>query len=316
MAHNSHEHEHNHDHDHGKHGSGHSHAPASFGWAFGIGIFLNTAFVIIEAIYGVLGNSLALLADAGHNLSDVLGLVIAWIATILGKRLPTKQRTYGLRGTSILAALFNAVFLLVSCGAIGWEAIQRFQDPSPVAGNTIIWVAAIGIVINLGTALLFMSGRKGDLNIRGAFLHMTADAAVSLGVVIAGLLIAWTSWLWIDPVVSILIVIVIVIGTWGLLKESLNLALAAVPVGIDLVKIENYLKNLPNVIEVHDLHIWGMSTTETALTVHLVINEPIDFDQLLFKIDKHLKKHFHIDHPTIQIEHGTYSCRLAPGETV
>jgi cobalt-zinc-cadmium efflux system protein len=313
-----HDHEHNHEHDH-KHNheaGGHHHAPANFGWAFAIGIILNTGFVIIEAIYGIVGHSLALLADAGHNLSDVLGLAIAWIAIILVKRLPNKKRTYGLRGTTILAALFNAVFLLVSSGAIGWEAIQRFRNPSPVEGHTVIWVAAVGIAINLATAFLFMSGRKGDLNIRGAFLHMVSDAAVAFGVVIAGFAILWTGWLWLDPAISMLILVVILIGTWGLLKESTNLALAGVPQGFDVEKIENYLKSLPKVAEVHDLHIWGMSTTETALTVHIVVRESKDQDDLLNTIDKELKGKFKIDHPTIQIENGTYSCRLAPDEIV
>jgi cobalt-zinc-cadmium efflux system protein len=310
-----HEHEHSHNHSH-NHSGGHHHATANFGWAYAIGIALNTIFVILEAVYGILGHSLALLADAGHNLSDVLGLVIAWIAIILVKRLPTKRRTFGLRGTSILAALFNAVFLLISSGAIGWEAIQRFRNPSPVEGHTVIWVAAVGIAINLATAFLFMSGRKGDINIRGAFLHMASDAAVALGVVIAGFAILWTGWLWLDPAISILILIVILLGTWGLLKESTNLALAGVPEGIDVEKIEKYFKSLPHVTEVHDLHIWGISTTETALTVHLVINDQTNQDNLLNQIDKELKGHFKIDHPTIQIENGTYSCRLAPDDLV
>lgn len=307
---------HSHDHDQKQLGEHHDHSPKSFGWAFGIGISINVIFVIIEATYGILGNSLALLSDAGHNLSDVVGLVIAWVASILVKRLPTQKRTYGLRSTSILAALFNAVFLLISSGAIGWEAIQRLQHPAVVEGQTVIWVASIGIAINLATAFLFMSGRKGDLNIRGAFLHMTADAAVSLGVVIAGIALLWTGWLWLDPAISIVILIVILISTWGLLKDSLNLALAAVPVGINVTEIDNYLKNLPNVSEVHDLHIWGMSTTETALTVHLVILEPVNQDNLLKQMDKELKEQFQIDHPTIQIEKGTYSCRMAPKEIV
>ena len=220
-------HDHDHDHEHGRdghqeghgHGSGHSHAPASFGRAFAIGIGLNVAFVLFEAAFGILGNSMALLADAGHNLSDVLGLVVAWVASVLARRPPSPRYTYGLRSSSILAALFNAVFLLVAVGAIAWEAIQRLSHPEPVAGTTVMVVAGIGIVINAATALLFASGRKGDLNIRGAYLHMAADAAVSAGVVIAGLVILFTGWLWLDPLVSLVIAAIIIWGTWGLLRE-------------------------------------------------------------------------------------------------
>jgi cobalt-zinc-cadmium efflux system protein len=242
MSHNhSHELTHNdHDHSH-SHGHGHSHTPANVGFAFGFGIILNTVFIIVEIIYGILGDSLALLADAGHNVSDVLGLIIAWIAVWLGKKAPTEKRTYGYKRSSILSALFNAVFLLVAIGAIAWEAIQRFSSPQPVAGKTVIIVAIIGIVINALTALLFMSGRKNDLNIRGAFMHMAADAVVSFGVVVAGFVILWTGWQWLDPLVSLVISIVILIGTWGLLKESINLSLDAVPEGIDIHKIKKYL---------------------------------------------------------------------------
>ncbi len=208
---------------------GHSHTPTNFGRAFAIGIALNAAFVVIEATFGILSHSLALVADAGHNLSDVLGLVFAWGASVLVRRVPTPRHTYGLRRSSILAALFNAVFLLIAIGAIAWEALGRFAHPQPVAGVTVIWVALIGIAVNTATTLLFMAGRKGDLNIRGAFLHMTADAGVSLGVVIAGIAILLTGWQWLDPVVSLAIVAVILIGTWGLLRDSVNLALDAVP---------------------------------------------------------------------------------------
>ena len=256
-------------HDH--HDHAHGHAPKDFGRAFLFGIILNSSFVAAEAVYGILSNSLALLADAGHNLSDVLGLLLAWGASTLVKRIPSKRFTYGLRSTSILAALINAVLLLVVTGGIAWEAVLRFQHPSAVEGMTVIIVATFGIAINLGTALLFMSGRKGDLNVRGAFTHMAADAAVSLGVVIAGFAIMYTGWLWLDPVVSLMISIVIVIGTWGLLRDSVNLALHAVPEGIDPDKVHAYLSAAEGVSEVHDLHIWAMSTTETALTVHLVV---------------------------------------------
>lgn len=300
---------HHHEHDH-------HHAPASYGKAFGIGIALNTIFVIIEAVYGILGNSLALLADAGHNFSDVLGLLIAWVAVLLGKKSPTEKRTYGFRKSSVMAALFNGIFLLAATGAIAWEAIHRFNFPAPVTGKTVIIVALIGIVVNGLTALLFLSGRKGDLNIRGAFLHMTADAAVSLGVVIAGFIIIWTSWLWLDPAVSLLIAVIILLGTWSLLRDSINLSLDAVPEGIDVAEIKKYLHSLPFVIEVHDLHVWGMSTTEAALTVHLVRSETSDNDALLQQAIKDLHDQFGIEHPTIQIEKGSFTCSLAPDEKV
>ena len=258
---------HHHDHSH----AGHVHAPVNFGRAFVIGIGLNAAFVLVEAGYGFVANSTALLADAGHNLSDVLGLVVAWIAAVLSKRPPTPRLTYGLRNTSILAALANAVLLLIAAGAIILEAIQRLLHPEPVASMTVIVVAAIGIVINGVTAWLFASGRDGDLNIRGAYLHMAADAAVSAGVVAAGFLIMVTGWLWVDPVTSLLIVAVIVWGTWGLLRESTAMSMAAVPSTIDPATVRDYLVGLPGVVSIHDLHIWPMSTTETALTAHLVM---------------------------------------------
>lgn len=298
---------HNPDHHHG-----HNHGIANYGFAFGFGIILNTIFIIIEIIYGILGDSLALLADAGHNVSDVLGLVIAWIAIWLGKKAPSEKRTYGYKRSSILSALFNAVFLMVAIGAIAWEAIQRFSAPQPVLGKTVIIVAFIGIVINAVTALLFMSGRKMDLNIRGAFLHMATDALVSLGVVVAGFMIIWTGWQWLDPFVSLVISIVILLGTWGLLKESVNLSLDAVPEGIDVKKIKDYLSGLPTILEIHDLHVWGMSTTEAALTVHLIRSEIEDNDELLQKLTKELHDKFGIEHATIQIEKGTFSCSLQP----
>src|ERR1700738_5343653 len=216
----------------------HSHSRANFNAAFAIGIALNTAYVLFEAIFGVIGHSLALLADAGHNLSDVLGLLLAWGASAMSKSLPTKRRTYGLRGSSILAALFNAIFLLLSVGAIVWEALRRFKAPAEVAATTIIWVSLIGIAINTGSALMFRSGREHDLNIRGAFLHMAADAAISAGVVIAGFIILWTGFHWIDPVVSFLICTIIVWGTWDLLRESMNLAVQGVPKDVNLVEVE------------------------------------------------------------------------------
>ncbi|NEV80529.1 cation transporter, partial [Rhodopseudomonas sp. BR0C11] len=266
---------HDHHHHHGPgaaHGAGgHSHAPQDFGRAFAIGITLNLVFVVAEAAFGYFSNSMALIADAGHNLSDVAGLVVAWIAAGLAKRPPSARYTYGLRGSSILAALFNAVFLLLAVGAIGWEAVVRLFTPEPVAGITVMVVAGIGIVINAVTAWLFASGRHSDLNIRGAYLHMAADAAVSAAVLVAGVIILFTGWYWIDPAVSLLVAVVIVWGTWGLLRDSTALSLAAVPRGIDPAAVRAFLSKLPGVTQVHDLHIWGMSTTEVALTCHLVM---------------------------------------------
>jgi len=308
--------DHDHRHDHGGHS--HSHAPASFDRAFLIGITLNTGFVVAEATYGVLANSLALIADAGHNLSDVLGLLLAWAAASLSKRLPTDRYTYGMKRTPILASLANAMLLLVASGAIVWEAVQRFSDPAPVAEMTVIWVAMLGIAINGATALGFMAGRKGDLNIRGAFLHMVADAVVSLGVVLSALTVLYTGWQWIDPLVSIVIAVVIVVGTWSLLRDSINLALDAVPSTIDRPAIEAYLKALPGVSEIHDLHIWAMSTTEVALTVHLVRPGATLDDGLLAQACRDLSSRFGIAHATLQIELGdpAHPCTLAPAEVV
>ncbi len=306
---------HAHHHEHHE-GHSHHHGPASYNKAFLFGIILNTLFVIVEAAYGYLSHSLSLVADAGHNLSDVLALILAWAASLLSKKLPSERRTYGYRRSSILAALFNAIFLLAAIFIIAWEAIQRFGNPEPVTGSTVIWVAAVGIAINAATALLFLSGRKGDLNVRGAFLHMAADAGVSLGVVIAGIVILFTGWLWLDPVVSLLIVAVIFISTWGLLKDSLNMALDSVPPEIDAAAIRSYLSTLPNVTNVHDLHIWGMSTTETALTVHLIVSVTSNNDQIIQQAVQELHDQFGIEHPTIQIENGTYPCRLAGEDTL
>ena len=267
---------HSHTHDHG-----HSHAPADYNRAFAIGVALNVVYIAVEATYGILADSLALLADAGHNLSDVLGLLLAWGANYLARRKPTGRHTYGWRKSTILAALTNAIILLVAMGGIAWEAVQRFSDPLPVAGKTIIIVAAIGVVINTATALLFLSGRNQDLNIRGAFLHMAADAGVSAGVVLAGVVILSTGWLWIDPAVSLIITAIILAGHWGLLRDSFNLALDAVPTGIDPEAVKSYLSDLPGVKGVHDLHIWAMSTSETALTAHLLKPDADDDDTLI-----------------------------------
>jgi len=298
------------------HPKGHSHEPGSYGKAFAAGIALNVVFVVVEATFGILGNSLALLSDAGHNLSDVLGLVIAWAAIVLGNKRPSGKRTYGFKSSSILAALFNAVFLLAAVGGIVWEAIQRFRHPAVVSGTTVILVALIGIVINGATALLFASGRKGDINIKGAFLHMAADAMVSLGVVIAGGIILATGWTWIDPLVSLAICLIIFISTWGLFRESMDLALNAVPKGIDIDAIREYLCSIPAVTDVHDLHIWGMSTTDTALTVHITRSKTDDNDAVLQAIEKHLRDDCKIGHTTIQIETGSYGCALASDDTV
>jgi cobalt-zinc-cadmium efflux system protein len=315
-----HDHSHSgHNHAHG-HAHGHVHGPAArdFSRAFAIGIALNIGFVVVEAAYGFLANSLALLADAGHNLSDVLGLLLAWGAAALVRRRPTARHTYGLKRSSILASLANAILLLVAVGMIVWEAVHRLGQPQPVAETTVLWVAAVGIVINTVTALMFVRGGKSDINIRGAFLHMAADAAVSLGVVIAALAVMATGWLWLDPAVSIAIAIVITLGTWSLLRSSLNLALDAVPETIDRPAIEVYLAALPGVTEVHDLHIWAMSTTEVALTAHLVRPDcPVD-DGLLGRSARELAERFGIAHSTIQIESGDpdHPCRLAPAEVV
>lgn len=310
--------EHGHDHhDHGHGGLGHVHAPANFGKAFAIGIGLNLAFVAVEAIYGVLGNSVALLADAGHNLSDVLGLVVAWVASVLAKRSPSARYTYGMKGSSILASLFNAVFLLVAVGAIGWEAIQRFGEPAPVAGKTVMVVAAVGILVNGITAWLFASGAKGDINIRGAFLHMAADAAVSAGVVLAGLVILYTGWTWLDPVVSLGIVAVIVWSTWGLLRDSLAMSLAAVPPGIDPAAVRGHLQSLPGVAAIHDLHIWSMSTTDVALTAHLVMPGGAPGDAFLMEAAHAMDGRFGIGHTTLQVETSAdNACSLVPDHVV
>ncbi|WP_066555634.1 cation diffusion facilitator family transporter [Croceicoccus bisphenolivorans] len=300
---------HAHSHGHGHH-HGHSHAPADFGRAFAIGIVLNTGFVVVEALAGYLYGSMALIADAGHNLSDVLSLLIAWGASILAKRPPSARFTYGLKSSSILAAMANAALLLVALGAILIETLRRLFSPEPVEPGPIMIVAAIGIVINTATALLFVRGRKGDLNIRGAYLHMVADAAVSAGVVIAGLLIWLTGMAWIDPVTSLVIVAIIAVGTWGLLKDSVKMALLAVPDGIDEAKVKAHLAALPGVAGVHDLHIWPMSTTETALTAHLILPGGHPGDAFLHEVAESLHHHFDIEHATIQIEQDAEACAL------
>lgn len=288
------------------------HHADSYGRAFAVGTVLNAGFVATEVVFGLLSGSLALLADAGHNAGDVVGLLLAWGAHHLQERQPTARHTYGWRSASILAALLNALILLVAVGGIGWEAIQRLRTPGPVATTTIIWVAAVGTVINTATALLFLRGRHEDLNIRGAFLHMAADAGVSAGVAIAGLLIHFTGATWLDPAVSLAIGVVILISGWDLFREALHLALGGVPRDIDLGQVRDYLSDLEGVARVHDLHVWAMSTTETALTAHLVKPDPAGDDDLLAKLTTTLEQRFDIDHVTIQWERGDGRCAKDP----
>jgi len=280
----------------------HNHQISNYNRAFAIAVMLNLIFVAIEAGYGVAAGSLALIADAGHNLSDVLSLLLAWGAGLLATKPATEKRTYGFRKVTIMASLASAILLLVALGGITLEAIGRFFDPKPVDGITVIAVAAIGVVINTITALLFVSGQKHDLNIRGAFLHMAADAGVSFGVVVAGIIIMVTGWLLIDPLISLLIVAVILVGTWSLLRDSMNLAIDAVPKGIDMAGIKRYLTSFENVCQIHDLHVWSMSTTEVALSVHLIIVDHSLNNDFLPKLQQQLHDRFSIEHSTIQVE--------------
>lgn len=309
---------HGHDHHGYSHGHSHSHGPANYDRAFAIGVGLNLAFVVVETVYGFAANSLALLADAAHNLSDVAGLVLAWGAAWLGRRRPTSRRSYGFRRASIMAALVNAALLLVAVGGILLESVRRLQTPEPIAGTTVILVAAVGIVINGATAMLFMRGRHSDLNIRGAYLHMASDAAVSFGVVVATLTMQATGWLWLDPATGIAIALVILWGTWGLGRDSFDLAFDATPAGIDPEAVKKHLVGLPGVVEVHDLHIWAMSTTETALTAHLVRPSAILDDSFIAEAARQLEERFAIHHATLQVEAGdpAHPCRLAPAEVV
>jgi cobalt-zinc-cadmium efflux system protein len=311
-----HEHGHRHSHGHSHEGHGHSHGPASFGRAFAIGIALNVAYIVVEVGFGLASNSLALLADAGHNCADVLGLVVAWGGAALSRRPPSPRYTYGLRGSSILAALFNSAFLLLTFGAIGWEAAMRLFHSEPVGGMTVIIVALAGIAVNGATALLFMSGRKGDLNIRGAFLHMAGDALVSAGVVVAGLAILATGWFWLDPAASLIVALVVIVQTWSMMRESVAMSLDAVPSEIAADDVKQFLAAEAGVAEVHDLHIWSMSTTEVALTAHLVVPAGHPGDTVLFRIERQLGERFGIGHATLQIETGVVACPLAPEERV
>jgi len=292
------------------HDHAHSHS-ANYNRAFIIGITLNILFVLVETFYGWRADSLALLSDAGHNLSDVLGLLIAWGGFYLGKLRPNQKHTYGLGRATIMAALFNGLILLIALGGIAWEAIARFSHPVPIQGGTVILVAAIGVVINGITAWLFMSGNKDDLNLRGAFLHMAADALVSLGVVMAGAIFIWTGWSWLDPAISLVIAVVILLGTWNLLRQSLHLSLDGVPASIDLSEVRSFLVTQPNVCEIHDLHVWAMSTSEIALTVHLVVPDGHPGDEFLNRVADELHDKFAIEHATIQIEIGNSTCILS-----
>lgn len=288
---------HDHAHDHNHH-----HHISHYNRAFAVGVLLNAGFVAVELGFGISAKSLALIADAGHNLSDVLSLLLAWGAGLLGARAATEKRTYGYRKATVMASLASAIMILVALGGIVWETVHRFMNPQPVESRTIIVVAAIGVIINTITALLFISGQKHDLNLRAAFLHMAADAAVSLGVVIAGITIMFTGWWYVDPAISIVIVLVILAGTWSLLADSMNLAIDSVPKNIDIAEIKRYLTSIDEVSQIHDLHVWPMSTTEVALSVHLVIGETNPKKGLLTAIQQELLDHFHIAHSTIQIE--------------
>jgi cobalt-zinc-cadmium efflux system protein len=324
MAHSHHSHDHDHDHhdhDHGHdhapgHAHGHHHGPANFDRAFAIGVGLNTAFVVAEVVAGLWSGSLALLADAGHNLSDVLALILAWGAAVLARRAPAGRRTYGLRKGTILASLANAVMLLVAVGAIASEAVRRFAQPAEVATTVVIVTAALGVLINGATALLFMKGHD-DLNVRGAFLHMAADAGVSLAVVAGAAVMAATGLLWVDPVLSLLIAAVIVLGTLGLFRDSMDMAMDAAPRRIDVAEVRAWLAAQPGVVDIHDLHIWAMSTTETALTAHVTRPANDDGDDFLHAACDGLAERFGIGHATLQVETGDGgACRLAHAEAV
>lgn len=315
----AHAHDHDgHAHDHGDGGHHHHHAPTSFGRAFAIGVALNLGFVAIEAAYGFWANSMALLADAGHNLADVLGLLTAWAGAILAKRPPSRRFSYGFRAASILAALANSIVLIIAVAFIAYHAVMRLIIPDLVEGGTVIVVAAIGIVVNGATALMFARGRHGDLNIRGAYLHMLADALVSAGVVVAGVGILFTGWLWIDPIASLIVAGLIFLAGADLMRESVSMALAGVPRGIDPEQVEADLLARPGVARIHDLHIWPMSTTEFALTAHLVVPSGFPGDIFLADCARHIATRFGITHCTLQIEVGQIEtgedCAMGPDE--
>ncbi len=313
MSHQHSHHQHSHAHAHHAH-TGHHHAPTSYNRAFVLGLLLNGGFVLTEVTFGWLANSVALIADAGHNLGDVLGLLLAWIASVLARRRPSARYTYGWRKSSVLAAFLNSILLLVATGSIVWESLQRLVNPGEVNGAIVIGVAAVGIAINAGTALMFFAGRKTDMNIRAAFQHMAADAMVSLGVVLAGMAILVTHWLWLDPAFSLLISVLIIFSTWGLLQDSFHLAIDGVPDSINEQVVRTYLSERAGVTQIHDLHIWSMSTAETALTAHLVIPGGHPGDGFLAQICQELRDRFGIHHATLQIEVGdvNYPCLLEP----
>ncbi len=321
--HHHHHHHHHHQHDHDHHGHQdhkhhHHHGPKNYNTAFVVGISLNILFVLIEGLYGYWSQSLALVADAGHNLSDVAGLLMAWGAFWLARKKPTTKFTFGLRKSSILAALFNAVFLLIAVGIILWEALHRLMNPNVIETQTVMVVATIGIIINGLTAMLFFKDKNDDINLKGAYLHMAADALISLGVVISALIISFTGFYWIDPLVSIVIALVIIYGTWDLLKHSVLLSMDAVPAEIDLVAVKTYLESIENVCEVHDLHIWAMSTTETALTAHLTMTTMNLDNNKLVEISTDLKSKFKIHHPTLQTEmlEENFECHFKPEDVL
>lgn len=313
MSHQHSHHQHSHAHAHHAH-TGHHHAPTSYNRAFVLGLLLNGGFVLTEVTFGWLANSVALIADAGHNLGDVLGLLLAWIASVLARRRPSARYTYGWRKSSVLAAFLNSILLLVATGSIVWESLQRLVNPGEVNGAIVIGVAAVGIAINAGTALMFFAGRKTDMNIRAAFQHMAADAMVSLGVVLAGMAILVTHWLWLDPAFSLLISVLIIFSTWGLLQDSFHLAIDGVPDSINEQVVRTYLSERAGVTQIHDLHIWSMSTAETALTAHLVMPGGHPGDGFLAQICQELRDRFGIHHATLQIEVGdvNYPCLLEP----
>jgi len=314
----THDHDHSHDDHHGHgHGHAHSHTPANFGRAFALTTALNLGLVVVQVAYGLAAHSMALLADAGHNFGDAIGLILAWIAYALARVRTSDRFTYGFRSASILSAFANAILLLVATGAIAWEAVRRFSDPPEVAGTTVMIVAAAGIVINGLSAWILMAGQKDDLNIRGAFLHLLADAGVSAAVVVGGAAIVLTGWNWIDPAISLVIAVVIVWGTWSLLRESFELSMQAVPKGIVLAEVRKHLEGLPGIVGVHDLHVWAMSTTEVALTAHLIRPQNPDGDAFLHEACDGLAHRFGIRHATLQVETAAdVVCRLAPAEVV
>lgn len=303
-------------HDHSAKGHSHDHAPKDFGRAFALGIALQSGFVLAEVVVGWMAGSLAVLADAGHNVSDVLALALAWGASALGKRGATKGRTYGMRSASILAALANALTLVFVNGGVAWEAVGRLRDPEPVAAIPMIAISVVGVLVNGFCAWLFAKGSEGDVNVRAAFLHLASDAAVAAGVAVTGVVIHFTAWRWLDPVASIVVAIVVLLSTWSLLRRALDLAMHAVPAGIDEDKIEAWLRARPGVVEIHDLHIWGMSTTETAMTAHVVVST-MPSDALVCRTEEELRRAFSvIHHVTLQMEPRDAKCALASGDVI